>query len=156
MYQPFYLKFTSKIFCVFIFCCSLYLVIAYAMSLTTDKCLHPLSEDAPNNVTASSTKMHQYGIPQPIWQQIGGKTLATTPKLDVILLTESQWWFWSHHFGIQTIKMGLNHVWVCVIFQYRGLYHFDMHCTLIIEAWLKSNIQFGYRYLELWNACLIS
>ena len=34
-------------------------------------------------------------------------------------------------------------------FQYRGLFRLDMHCTLIIEAWLKSNIHFGCRYLEL-------
>ena len=52
--------------------------------------------------------------------------------------------------------MGLNHFWMFVTFQYRGLYHLDMYCTLIIQAWLKSNIHFGCRYLELWNACIIS
>ena len=31
-----------------------------------------------------------------------------------------------------------------------------MYCTLIIEVWLKLNIQFDCRYLELWNACIIS
>ena len=31
-----------------------------------------------------------------------------------------------------------------------------MYCTLIIEVRLKLNIQFDCRYLELWNACIIS
>ena len=48
-----------------------------------------MSVIAPNNVTTSSTKMHRYGIPQPIWQQIGSKTLTTpTTKLEVIRLTD--------------------------------------------------------------------
>ena len=38
---PLYPKFTSKKFSVFIFCCNFYLVIAYALIPTTDKCLHP-------------------------------------------------------------------------------------------------------------------
>ena len=42
-----------------------------------------------------------------------------------------------------------------VTFQYRGLHHLDMYCTLIIEAWLKLNIRFDCRYLELWNAFII-
>ena len=42
-----------------------------------------------------------------------------------------------------------------VTFQYRGLHHLDMYCTLIIEAWLKLNIQFDCRYLELVNVCII-
>ena len=32
----------------------------------------------------------------------------------------------------------------------------DLYCILIIEAWLKSNIHFDCKYLELWNACDIS
>ena len=52
--------------------------------------------------------------------------------------------------------MGFNHFWMLVTFQYRGLYHLDMYCTLIIEAWLKSNIHFYCRYLEIWSACIIS
>ena len=42
-----------------------------------------------------------------------------------------------------------------VTFQYRGLHHLDLYCTLFIEVWLKSNIQFDCRYLELLNACII-
>ena len=64
--------------------------------------------------------------------------------------------FGASHYGIQTIKMGFNHFWMLVTFQYRGLHHLDMYCTLIIEAWLKSNIHFDCRYLEIWNACIIS
>ena len=59
-------------------------------------------------MTTSSTQLHRYGIPQPIWQQIGhvgSKTLTTTTKLGVIRLTESQ----QSHYGIQTIKMGFTH-----------------------------------------------
>ena len=64
--------------------------------------------------------------------------------------------FEPSHYGIQTIKMGFNHFRMHVTFQYRGLHHLDMYCTLIIEAWLKLNIHFDCRYLEVWNACIIS
>ena len=64
--------------------------------------------------------------------------------------------FGASHYGIQTIKMSFNHFWMLVTFQYRGLLYLDMYCTLIIEAWLKSNIHFDCRYQELWNACIIS
>ena len=37
--------------------------------------------------------------PDTIWQQMGSKTLTTTTKLYVILLTESQQWFWTNHFN---------------------------------------------------------
>ena len=43
-----------------------------------------------------------------------------------------------------------------VTFQYRGLLPLDMYCTLTIEVLLKSNIHFDWRYLKLWNACIIS
>ena len=43
-------------------------------------------------------KIHRYGIPQPIWQQIWSKTLTLSSKLGVIPLTESQQWFWSQSF----------------------------------------------------------
>ena len=52
--------------------------------------------------------------------------------------------------------MGFNQFWMLVTFQYRGLHHLDTYCTLIIEAWRKSNIHFDCRCLELWNACIIS
>ena len=52
--------------------------------------------------------------------------------------------------------MGFNRFWMLVTFQYRGLHHLDMYCTSMIEAWLKSNIHFDCRYLELWNVCIIS
>ena len=52
--------------------------------------------------------------------------------------------------------MGFNHFWMFLTFQYRGLHHLDMYCTLIIEVWLKSNIHFECRYLELWNTCIIT
>ena len=42
-----------------------------------------------------------------------------------------------------------------VTFQYRGLHHLDLYCTLIIGAWLELNIQFDCRYMELLNACII-
>ena len=38
-----------------------------------------------------------------------------------------------------------------VTFQYRGLNDLELYCTLTIETWLKIN-----RYLELYNACIIS
>ena len=43
-----------------------------------------------------------------------------------------------------------------VTFQYIGLHHLDMYCIFTIEAWLKSNIHFDCRYLELFNTCIIS
>ena len=51
-------------------------------------------------------------------------------------------------------KMGLNHFRMGVTFQYRGFNHLEWYCALIIEAWLKLNIRFDCRYLELLNACL--
>ena len=39
--NPLYPKFTSKKISVFIFCCNLQLVIAYALIPTTGKCSHP-------------------------------------------------------------------------------------------------------------------
>ena len=41
-----------------------------------------------------------------------------------------------------------------VNFQYRRLHHLEQYCTLTIEAWLKFNMHFDRRYLELWNACI--
>ena len=43
-----------------------------------------------------------------------------------------------------------------VTFQYRGLNHLELYCTLTIKAWLKSDINFDCRYLELLNACIFS
>ena len=43
-----------------------------------------------------------------------------------------------------------------VTFQNRRLNHLEMYRILTIEAWLNLNINFGYRYLELWTACIIS
>ena len=40
-----------------------------------------------------------------------------------------------------------------VNFQYRGLQHLELYDTLSIEAWLKLNVHFDCRYLELRNAC---
>ena len=62
--------------------------------------------------------------------------------------------FGAIHYWIQTIKMGFNNFLMFVTFQYRGLHHLGMYCTLIIEAWLKSNIHFDCRYLEIWKACI--
>ena len=42
-----------------------------------------------------------------------------------------------------------------VTFQYIGLHHLDLYCTLIIEGMLNSNIQFYCRYPELRNSCII-
>ena len=65
--NPLYPKFTSKQFSIYKFCCNLYLVIAYVLILTKEKCSHPiLSVIAPSNMTTLSTKMHRYGMPQPI------------------------------------------------------------------------------------------
>ena len=100
--------------------------------------------------------MHRYGIQQSIWQQIGIKTLKTTTKLGVILWLRASNDIGAGHYGIQTIKMGFNHFWMFVTFQYRGLHHLDMYCTLIIEVWLKSNIHFDCRYLGLWYTCIVS
>ena len=44
-----------------------------------------------------------------------------------------------------------------VIFHYYiGLNQLELYCILTIEAWLKFNINFDYRYLELWTACKFS
>ena len=64
--------------------------------------------------------------------------------------------FGASHYGIQTIKMGFNQLLMFVTFQYRGLHHLDMYCTLITEVWHKSNIHFDGRYLELWNAYIMN
>ena len=40
-----------------------------------------------------------------------------------------------------------------VTYQFIGLHHLNMYCTLSIEAYLKSNIHFD---LSLSNACIIS
>ena len=51
------------------------------------------------------------------------------------------------------IKMGFNHFCMFVNFQYRGLNHLELYCTLTIKAWLKLNMHFDCRYQELSNAC---
>ena len=43
-----------------------------------------------------------------------------------------------------------------VTFQYGGLHHLDLYCTLIIKACLKSTIHFDCKYLQLRIACIIS
>ena len=52
--------------------------------------------------------------------------------------------------------MDFNHFLMFVTFQYRGLHRLNIYCTLITEAWLKSNFHFDCRYLELRNACTIN
>ena len=52
--------------------------------------------------------------------------------------------------------MGFNYFIRFVTFQYRGLNNLELHCILIIEAWLNLNIYFDYRHLELWTTCLFS
>ena len=64
--NPLYPKFRSKIFSVNFFRNNFYLVIAYAVIQTTASVHIHLSVIAPYDVTISSTKMHRYGIPQPI------------------------------------------------------------------------------------------
>ena len=39
-----------------------------------------------------------------------------------------------------------------VTFQYIGFNHLGLYCILTIEAWLKLNIDFNCRYLELSTA----
>ena len=50
---------------------------------------------------------------------------------------------------IMEYKLDFSHFFMFVTFQYRGLRHLDMYCTLIIDAWLKSNFHLDCRYLEL-------
>ena len=103
----------------------------------------------PNNRTTSSPKMHRYGIPEPIWQQVGRKTLTTTAKLGTILLRRASNDFGAKHYGIQTIKMGFNHFWTFVTFWYRGMHH----CGFVqyLNHWSVTEMK-----LELRNACIIS
>ena len=68
----------------------------------------------------------------PIWQHTGIKTLKTTTKLGVILLTESQQWFWSQSLWYWEDKICFNHFCVFVTFQYRGLNHLELYCILTI------------------------
>ena len=49
-------------------------------------------------------------------------------------------------------KTRLNRFWTFVTFQYRGFNHLEQYCSLIIEEWLKLNMDFDKRYLELWTA----
>ena len=37
----------------------------------------------------------------------------------------------------QNDKMGFNHFCMFATFQYRGLIHLELHCTLTIEPWQK-------------------
>ena len=41
-----------------------------------------------------------------------------------------------------------------VTFQYRGLHHLELYCTLTTGACLKLSMHFDCRYLELRNACI--
>ena len=50
--------------------------------------------------------------------------------------------FGASDYGIQMIKMGFNYFLMFVTFQYRGLHHLELYCTLTIETWLKLKMQF--------------
>ena len=89
--NPLYPKFTSKNFSVFYYL--LQRLPGHCLCSNSDhrQVFTPIfSVSVPNNVTVSSAKITRYGILQPIWQQIGSKTLTTTTKLGVILLNESR------------------------------------------------------------------
>ena len=129
--EPLYPKFTSKIFSVYIFAATFtWSLHMFYLSPQTSVHAH-LSVIAPNNVTTSSTKMHRYGIPQPIWQQIGSKTLTYTTKLGLIPLADTINDFGASHYGIQTIK------WISIISE--CLWHFSIEgCTIWTCAVLLS------------------
>ena len=95
-------------------------------------------------MTTSSTKMHRYGMLQPIWQQLDINT-------DNNYIIRCHTFVWEPATILEPVIMGFNHFWMFVTFQNRGLHHLDMYCTLIIE----SSIHFDCRYLELWNTCII-
>ena len=38
-----------------------------------------------------------------------------------------------------------------VTFQYRGITHVDMYCTLTIETWLKLNMHFNFSIADIWK-----
>ena len=61
--NPLYPKFTSIIFSVYIFCCNFYLIIAYVLIPTTDKCSHPFVSNCLNTVTTYSTKCTDMAYP---------------------------------------------------------------------------------------------
>ena len=122
--NPLYPKFTSKKISDYILCCNLYLVITYVLIWPQTNVHTHLSVIAPNNVTTSSTKMHRYGIPQPIWQQIGNKTLTKNTKLGVIPSAESQQWFWS-----QPLWNTNDTIWVSIIFECVWLFSTE-DCTI--------------------------
>ena len=107
-----------------------------------------------NNFFAKDEQI--YGIPNLIWQQIGIETLTTNTKLGIIHLTESQQWSFDQSLWNTNDKMWFNQFLRYVHFQYRGFHHLELHCILIIEAWLNLNINFDCRYLELWTACIFS
>ena len=86
-----------------------------------------LSVMVSNNVSTSSIKLHSYGKPEPIWQQIGSKTLT----LGVILLTESQQWLLSQSlWNINNKHVFQSFFNVCASFSIEG-------CTLLTCTLLK-------------------
>ena len=52
--------------------------------------------------------------------------------------------------------MGLNHFLMFVTFQYRGSTNLELYCNVTIEVWLKLDINFDCRYLELFTSCVFS
>ena len=149
MYQPSLPK-VHKQNIQHLYFCNRYLVIAYVLIPTTEKCSHSVIAPKRYNFNKNAQKWHTPANMTTNWKI----TLKTTTKLCVILLTESQQCFWGQSLWNTNHKNGFNHFWMFVTSV--SMHHLDLYCSLIIEAWLKTNIRFDCRYLELWNACIIS
>ena len=127
--NPLYPKFTSNKFSTYIFCCNLYLVIAYVLILTSDKCLHPSISHCPLIMGILQQKCNdmaypsQYGnkLAEKHWQQLQNKVPYFWGRASSD--------FGASHYGIQTVKMGFNHFLTFMTFQHRGLHHLDLYGT---------------------------
>ena len=139
----------SKQFSVYIFCCNLYLINAYVPIPTTDKCSQPFLVMHLVSWQLLQQKCTDMAYPSQYDNKLEEKkTLTTSTKLGVILLTESQQYFAASHYGIETIKMGFNYFQMFVTFQYRGLHNWT--CTVLWSFKLGLNQTF-ILIAEIWN-----
>ena len=94
-------------------------------------------------MTTSSIKMHRYGIPQPICQQIGSKTLTKTTKLGGILWLRASNDFSANHYEI---SISFNHSSIAIILMGKrelfALINLSSWCLMMVE-WLFLAVPWG-------------
>ena len=105
-----YPKFTSKKISVYIFCCNLYLVISYVLILTTDKCSHPFISNCTRiTLQLLQQKCTDMAYPSQYDSKLKVKHLYKNYKIRCHTFGRASNDFEASHYGIQTIKIGLNH-----------------------------------------------